>query len=148
MKKTVDRLSKELISSLQGEKIVTLVTVDHKTNLPQLSAVSWLVANQEGTKIRIAMGHKASSIANILSNGNVSLGVMGTGSYFEVKGIATVSDIIEGTMKYRVVTVEIESVEDVMFYGGRITSEPTYEKTYNQELAKKLDDEIYALLKQ
>ena len=53
------------------------------------------------------------------------------------------SDIIEKTMKLRVVTVEVESVEDVMFYGGKVTTEPQYEKTYKKELAEKLDSEVY-----
>ncbi|MEB3103656.1 hypothetical protein [Ferviditalea candida] len=48
----------------------------------------------------------------------------------------------------RVVTVNVKEVEDVIFYGGRITVEPDYEKTYNPELAKKLDAEVYGLLKQ
>jgi len=58
------------------------------------------------------------------------------------------SEIIEKTIKVRVVSVEIESVEDVMFYGGKVTTEPAYEKTYNQSLAEKLDHEIYSLLRE
>jgi hypothetical protein len=50
-------------------------------------------------------------------------------------------------MKLRIVTVKVEAVEDVIFYGGKITAEPTYEKNYNPELAKKLDTEVYALLR-
>ncbi len=51
-------------------------------------------------------------------------------------------------MKMRVVMVEIESVEDVMFYGGKVTIEPQYEKTYKKELAEKLDSEVYAVLRE
>jgi hypothetical protein len=35
-----------------------------------------------------------------------------------------------------------------MFYGGKVTVEPKYEKTYNPELAKKLDQEVYELFRQ
>jgi hypothetical protein len=65
-----------------------------------------------------------------------------------VRGSAIVSDVMELTMKLCVVTIEIDAVENVMFYGGKVTVEPEYEKTYNPVLAKKLDTEVYQLLKQ
>lgn len=73
--------------------------------------------------------------------------MIGAGSCYSIKGQASVSDIIEKTMKYRVVTVKVESYEDVIFYGGKITVEPEYVKTYNADLAKKLDTEVYEMLK-
>ncbi|MEH7545870.1 MULTISPECIES: pyridoxamine 5'-phosphate oxidase [Bacillaceae] len=146
MTKTIDRLSPELASSLQGEKMVSLITVDAETKLPQLSVVSWVNANPEGTQIKVALGHKASSINNIQSNPNVIVGMIGDGSCYSVRGKASVSDVIKRTMKLCVVTIEIEEVENVMFYGGKVTVEPEYEKTYNPELAKKLDTEVYELL--
>jgi hypothetical protein len=58
-----------------------------------------------------------------------------------------VSDVVEKTMKLRIVTVEVEAVEDVMFYGGKVSVEPEYVKTYNAELVAKLDEEVYDLLR-
>jgi hypothetical protein len=148
MKMTVstDRLSKELISSLQGETMVSLISVNAETKYPQLSVVSWVHPTPDGTTIKIALGHKASSIDNIRSNPNVVLGVIGAGSCYSVKGKASVSEIKEFTMKLCVVTIEVETVENVMFYGGKVTAEPVYEKTYNKDLAIKLDTEVYQLL--
>jgi hypothetical protein len=146
MTKTLDRLSPELASSLQGEKMVSLITVDAKTKLPQLSVVSWVNANPEGTQIKVALGHKASSITNILNNPTVIVGMIAEGSCYSVRGRAAVSEVIEKTMKVCVVTIDVEEVENVMFYGGKVTVEPEYEKTYNPELAKKLDTEVYELL--
>ncbi|MBM7653607.1 pyridoxamine 5'-phosphate oxidase [Neobacillus cucumis] len=146
MTKTLDRLSPALASSLQGEKMVSLITVDAETKLPQLSVVSWVNANSEGTQIKIALGSKASSITNIQSNPTVIVGMIGDGSCYSVRGKATVSEVIEKTMKFCVVTIDVEEVENVMFYGGKVTVEPEYEKTYNPELAKKLDTEVYELL--
>lgn len=143
----MEKLSPELVQLLQGEKIVSLITTDKELNKPQLSVVSWLVANQEGTQIKFALGHKASSALNIMQNPDVILGAIGAESCYAIHGQATVSDIIEKTMKLRVVTVEVQSVEDVIFYGGKITTEPDYVKTYDAELAKKLDEEVYGLLK-
>ncbi len=145
--KVLDRLQQELIDSLQGEKIVSLITTDKDTNKPNLSIVSWLVAHQDGKTIKFALGHNAESAFNIMENSNLILGVYGADSCYSINGKGTVSDVITKSMKYRVVTVAIDSVEDVMFYGGKLTKEPEYVKTYDEELAKKLDSEVYELLK-
>lgn len=143
---STDKLTPELISSLQGETMVSFITISSETNLPQLSVVSWVHPADDGMRIKVALGHKASSIDNIRSNPNVVLGVIGAGSCYSVQGKASVSEIKELTMKLCVVTIEVESVENVMFYGGKVTTEPTYEKTYNKDLAIKLDTEVYELL--
>jgi hypothetical protein len=49
-------------------------------------------------------------------------------------------------MKYRVITVDVKEVEDVIFYGGKVVQEPSYEKTYDPKLAEKLDNEVHELL--
>ncbi|WP_096187188.1 pyridoxamine 5'-phosphate oxidase family protein [Evansella halocellulosilytica] len=146
MAKVKETLHPELVDSLQGEKIVSLVTTDAERNQPDLSVISWLVAHKDGKTVKFAVGHKANSAKNIQANPQVILGVTGAGSCYSIKGKATVSDVIEKTMKLRIVTVEVESVEDVIFYGGKITVEPAYEKTYDPDLAKKLDEEVYGLL--
>ena len=142
------KLNSELINLLQGEKIISLITNDVKTAQPDLAMISWVVANSEGDRINFAIGHNASSARNIQNDPNVILGVIGAGSCFAIKGNGKVSEIIEGTIKMRIVSVEIESVEDVMFYGGKVTTEPEYEKTYNKELAEKLDNEVYGVLRE
>ena len=142
------KLNSELIKLLQGEKIISLITSDIKTGQPDLAMISWVVANSEGDRINFAIGHNASSARNIQNDSSVILGVIGVGSCFAIKGNGKVSEIIEGTIKMRIVSVEIESVEDVMFYGGKVTMEPEYEKTYNKELAEKLDNEVYGVLRE
>ena len=142
------KLNSELIKLLQGEKIISLITNDVKTGQPDLAMISWVVANSEGDRINFAIGHNASSARNIQNDSSVILGVIGAGSCFAIKGNGKVSEIIEGTIKIRIVSVEIESVEDVMFYGGKVTTEPEYEKTYNKELAEKLDNEVYGVLRE
>ncbi|WP_259457977.1 PNPOx family protein [Salipaludibacillus neizhouensis] len=108
--------------------------------------ISWLVAHKDGKTVKFALGHKAKTATNIQQNLQVILGVTGAGSCFSVKGKASVSDVFDKTMKLRVVTVEIETVEDVIFYSGKITKETEYEKTYDPKLAEKLDAEVYSLL--
>jgi hypothetical protein len=148
MSMILERLSTELVSALSGEKMVSLITISADTKLPQLSMVSWVYAKPDGSEIKIALSHKASSINNIRQNPNVMIGMMGAGSSYSIQGKATVSESIQLTMKLCVVTVKIEAVENVMFYGGKIVTEPAYEKTYNPVLAKKLDTEVYELLRQ
>ncbi|WP_223700438.1 pyridoxamine 5'-phosphate oxidase family protein [Sutcliffiella deserti] len=147
MARVETKLNQQIIDLLQGEKIVSLITTDKKTNKPNLSIVSWLVAHQDGKTIKFALGHKAESAFNIEDNPELILGVIGAGSCFSINGTGTVSEVIDKTMKYRIVTVEVTSVEDVIFYGGQVTQEPDYVKTYDAELARKLDEEVYEMLK-
>lgn len=147
MTKVQDMLTPDLIQFLQGERIVSLITLNKDTKKPTVSTISWLIAEDSGKRIKFAMGHKASSIDNIQADPYVVLHVVGPDSCYEITGTATVSETFKGTMSYRVVTVDIESVENVMFYGGKVNTVPAYEKTYNLDLAKKLDDEIYSQLR-
>lgn len=146
-KKTQEKLSQELIDFLQGERIVSLVTLDKETKKPTVSTISWVVAQPSGEQIKFAVGHNASVSENIQLDPYVVLSVVGPESCYEIIGQGSVSDIYQGTMKYRVITVDVESVEDVIFYGGKISTVPAYEKTYNAALAEKLDNEIYGTLK-
>ena len=148
MAKAEENIHEELVNSLQGEKIVQLITMDAETNQPELSVISWLVAHKGGKTVKFAVGHNADSAKNIQENPQIVLGVTGAGSCYSIRGKAEVSDIIEKTMKLRVITVEVESVQDVIFYGGKITAETAYEKTYDPKLAEKLDAEIYSLLRE
>ncbi len=147
MAKIKEKLSNELIDFLQGERIISLITINKETKRPTVSTISWLIAQENGQTIKFALGHKASSIANIENNPYVVLHVIGPDSCYEITGLGKVSEIMQGTMKYRIVSVDIESVEDVIFYGGKINAVPGYEKTYDPELANKIDSEIYNELK-
>jgi hypothetical protein len=140
-------LNQELIQFLQGERIVSLITLDNKLGRPIVTNVSWLIAQEGGKTITIAIGHNASSVKNIQMNPQVILNVIGPNVTYEIVGKAQVSEIQQGTIKYRVITVQVESVEDNMFYGGKVTVVPEYTKNYNAELAQKIDSEIYGAMK-
>ncbi|WP_246939383.1 pyridoxamine 5'-phosphate oxidase family protein [Bacillus pinisoli] len=145
MAKTFDALPEALVETLKKEVIVSLITVNEHNN-PEVSAVSWVLSSEDGKKIGIAVGHKGSSMSNVQQNPNVTLGFFADESYYSVKGTGTVSEIIEKTMKYRVITVDVKEVEDVIFYGGKVTQQPAYEKTYDAQLAEKLDNEVHEIL--
>ena len=143
----MNRLNQELINFLQGERIVSLITIDNELGRPIVTNVSWLIAQPDGKTIKIAIGHNASSVKNIQYNPQVILNVIGPDVTYEIVGKAHVSEIQKGAIKYRIITVEVESIDDNMFYGGKITGVPEYTKTYDAELAKKIDNEIYGSMK-
>ncbi len=145
MAKNYQEIPKDVIETLKKEVIVSLITITPE-NIAQVSAVSWLLPSEDGKKVAIAVGHKGSSISNLQQNSNVSLGFFANETYFSIQGTASISEIIEKTMKYRVITVDVKEVEDVIFYGGKVVQEPTYEKTYDAALATKLDNEVHELL--
>lgn len=142
----MEKLTEELIQSLSGGKLVSLITVDTENNAPHLSSISWVLANPTGEQVHFAVGAKASVIEHIEKNPNVILGVIGAGSSYAIKGKVYGTESFDKTIKIQTFSVNVESVEDVMFYGGKITVEPEYEKTYKKELAEKLDSEIYEAL--
>lgn len=146
MAHTEKALSAEMVQMLKGENIVSLITIDSRTKKPRLSMISWVSATEDGKRVKIVTGHKGATLDNIASDPDVVLGIIGPDRCYEVRGTASFSDIIAGHMKYRVITVEVEEVDDVMFYGGQVTAVPQYVKTYNAELVRKLDDEVKALL--
>lgn len=39
--------------------------------------------------------------------------------------------------------LQAEEPHDIMFFGAEISQEPVYQKTYNEEAAKKLDKQVY-----
>lgn len=143
----MEKLTEELIQLLQGEKVVSLITLDAENKLPHLSIISWALANPTGEQVHFAVGNKASVIKNIEENPNVTLGVIGAGSCFSIKGKVYRTESFDKTIKIQTFSVKVESVEDVMFYGGKISVEPEYVKTYKRELAEKLDSEIYDALR-
>jgi len=147
MPKVQEKLSQDLIEFLQGERIVSLITINKDTKKPSISTISWLIAHESGQRIKFALGHKAGSVENIIIDPYVVLHVVGPDSCYEITGTAQVSETIKGTMSFKVVTVDVETVEDVIFYGGKISTVPVYEKTYDLDLAKKLDEEIYSKLR-
>ena len=93
--KKQDKLTNELIELLQGEKIVSLVTTNGETGLPDLATISWVLAEPSGERIHFAIGHNARSINNLDQNPNLILGIIGAGSCFAIKGKGEVSEIIE-----------------------------------------------------
>ncbi|GIM47433.1 hypothetical protein DNHGIG_29820 [Collibacillus ludicampi] len=141
-------LHEELFNHLQGEKIVLLATIDHETGAPNVTAISWLVATDPRT-LRFAIDPRSRVVQNINKENRVTVAVLGAGSAFAISGRAFVEEEkMEGvSLKMVRAEISIEEVREVMFYGGKLTVEPAYEKTYDPKLAEKFDSEVYTALR-
>lgn len=143
----ITELSPELQEHLEGEKLVLLATVDAETGGPNVNAISWVKSYNE-KKIRFTVTNNSRIITNIKANPNVVFTTIGLETVFSIQGKANIlEDTMEGVnLKLAKVEVDVEYVFESMFWGSKITQEPEYEKTYNPEKAKKLDEEVYAAL--
>lgn len=146
--KVFDSLTPELISLLQSERLVSLATIDHETNGPNVSAISWVFAMNE-KEIRFAVDHKSRIVENIRHNEQVVLHIIGAGSCYSISGKASVNQerMEDVPLKLSRISIQVTDVRDVMFYGSRISVEPKYEKTYDEEAAAKLDRQVLSALK-
>lgn len=144
-------LSDALIDALQGEQLVLITTRDSETGLAANSAISWVVAAPGGRSIiRFAADGRSKLVSNLRSQERVILTVMGAGSVYALHGSARVAEERIGgvSLKLAMVEVAVDLVEDIMFFGGRLSGSPTYEKTYDPAVAAKLDREVYGALRQ
>ena len=141
-------LSEELVNYLQGERVVTLASIDAENGSPNILCISWLLAIDAST-LRLAIDSRSKLLTNIEKDARVTVSVLGAGSAYAITGRARkYAEKLEGsTLNMSGVQIDVEAVRDVMFYGGKLTAEPAYDKTYDKALAEKYDNEIYAALR-
>lgn len=141
-------LTKPLFDSLQSERFALLSTIDYETGSPMIRAISWLYAKDTRT-IFFAIDNRSEIVRNIQSNAKVVLNVVALESTYSISGEAMIKqDPIEGIpLKLSLIQLDIREVKDAMFYGAKMTTIPTYEKTYDLEAAKRLDHQVMEALK-
>ncbi|MGZ4032250.1 MAG: pyridoxamine 5'-phosphate oxidase family protein [Tumebacillaceae bacterium] len=144
-----DALPDDLVNYLQGERMVTIASIDAENGSPNLLCISWLLAIDSKT-LRLAIDGRSKLLTNIAKDDRVTVSVLGNGSAFAINGHAKkYVDKLEGVaLNMSGVEIQVEAMRDVMFYGGKLTVEPAYEKTYDKALAEKYDNEIYTALRQ
>ncbi|MFT9600812.1 pyridoxamine 5'-phosphate oxidase family protein [Mesobacillus sp.] len=137
------KLIKPLVDELQKERFVTLATVDHETGGPNVSAISWVLAKDEGT-VYFAVDNRSRIIENIKSNDKAVINLIANESTYSISGTASVKqEKLEGVpLKLALVEINISEVRDVMFYGSKIVAEPQYDKTYDKDAAARLDKQV------
>ncbi|MBT2694735.1 pyridoxamine 5'-phosphate oxidase family protein [Bacillus sp. ISL-55] len=137
------KLIKPLVDELQKERFVTLATVDHETGGPNVSAISWVLAKDEGT-VYFAVDNRSRIIENIKSNDKAVINLIANESTYSISGTASVKqEKLDGVpLKLALVEINISEVRDVMFYGSKIVAEPQYDKTYDKDAAARLDKQV------
>lgn len=142
------KLIKPLYDELQEERFVTLVTIDHETGGPNISAISWVLAMDEST-IYFAVDNRSRILENIKENNQVVINLIANESTYAIQGEARIKEERLGDVPLilALVEVSIRDVRDIMFYGSKIISEVQYDKTYDQNAAQKLDKQVMEAMK-
>ncbi|WNC15131.1 hypothetical protein [Brevibacillus brevis] len=143
MGKPVEALSQDMVSLIQGSTIVLLNVVHRESERVYTTALSWVYAINE-RKIRFAIDAKSEFVSILERNPELVLAFIGLESVYSIVGKAAIKmRQTEGTtLKLAILEVDVQEVRDIIFYGGKVVTEPSFVKTYNAELAKKLDQEV------
>lgn len=143
MGKPVEALSQDMVSLIQGSTIVLLNVVHRESERVYTTALSWVYAINE-RKIRFAIDAKSEFVSILEGNPELVLAFIGLESVYSIVGKAAIKiRQTEGTtLKLAILEVDVQEVRDIIFYGGKVVTEPSFVKTYNAELAKKLDQEV------
>lgn len=142
------KLIKPLYDELQKERFVTLATVDFETGGPNVSAISWVLAKDEGT-IYFAVDNRSRILENIKKNNLVVMNMIANESTYSISGVASIIEekLNDVPLKLALVEISVMEVRDVMFYGSKIVTEPQYDKTYDKAAAEKLDKQVMDAMK-
>jgi len=142
------KLIKPLFDELQKERFVTLATVDYETGGPNVSAISWVFAKDEGT-VYFAVDNRSRILENIKNNPNAVINLIANESTYSIQGQASIKEerLSDVPLKLALVEISIQEVRDVMFYGSKIVTEPQYDKTYDKSAAEKLDRQVMEAMK-
>ncbi|PFW92547.1 hypothetical protein COL32_21080 [Bacillus pseudomycoides] len=142
-------LTDSLVQSLREGRIITIATIDFEKAVPNVSAISWVYAINE-TSIRFAIDQRSRIAENLRHHAGIVLTVMANESVFSISGEAKIlKERLDGSpLKLTAVEVCVQEVRDVMFYGAKLASEPTYEKTYDPRAAETLDNQVLTAMKE
>ncbi|MCA1053367.1 pyridoxamine 5'-phosphate oxidase family protein [Rossellomorea aquimaris] len=137
-----------LFEELQSERFVTVSTVDHDTGGPNVNAVSWVLAKDEET-VLFSVNQKSKIVENIKNNPLTVVNLIANESTYAISGKAEVEQsLLEGVpLKLTLIKLSIQEVRDVMFYGSKISTVPSYEKTYDKAAADRLDRQVIEAMK-
>lgn len=142
-------LTDDLVQTLRKDCIVMVATTDFEKQVPNVSAISWVYAVSK-TSIRFAVDQRSRIVENIRHSTGVVLTIMANESVFSISGAGEIlTDRMESIpLKLTVIEVNVKEVRDVMFYGAKLATEPTNEKTYDLRAAKKLDNQVLVGMKE
>ncbi|SHE69179.1 Pyridoxamine 5'-phosphate oxidase [Seinonella peptonophila] len=143
MGKPLTELTPEMVDILQGKTVVLLQAVEPESQTIYSTALSWVYAIDQQT-IRYAIDHKSQFIRILEENPNIVLHFIGCESVFRVAGKAKLraAKAEDVSINLALIEVKVEEVRDIIFFGGKITTDPAFIKTYDEKLIEKLDREV------
>lgn len=143
MKKAATSLSEAISVQLQGKSLVFLQAVNPEDQSIYSTALSWIYATSP-TTIHFAIDSKSQLIDLLAKNPHVTLNVVADESTHAITGKAQLKERkAEGiSIHLALLEISVEEVRDIMFFGGKIVTEPAFIKTYDQKLIDKLDNEV------
>ncbi|TFE00277.1 pyridoxamine 5'-phosphate oxidase family protein [Jeotgalibacillus salarius] len=138
-----DHLTPGLYEEFQHERFVQLATVDAQTGGTNVASLSWVHAKDEATLI-FAVDHRSRIIQNIGKQPLCSLSIIAGGSTYSISGKAKVvgQSSADVPIGLSIIELNIDEVRDVMFYGAKIVTEPAFAKTYDEQAARNLDQQV------
>jgi uncharacterized pyridoxamine 5'-phosphate oxidase family protein len=137
-----------LYEGLQKERFVTIATIDNETGSPNVSAISWVFA-PDRDRIFFAIDQRSRIVENIKQHPAIVLNMIANESTYSINGNAHLKEekLEDVPLKLALIELSISEVRDVMFYGSKISTEPHYEKTYDEKAAAKLDNQVLDAMK-
>lgn len=144
MAEAITYLPDQLFALMQHEAFVSLHTIDHETGSPTVNIITWITAPDRHT-LRFAVDQRSRLITNLQSNPLVTITLIGAGSVHAIYGkVQLITDKLDGVpIKLSCFNLSIDEVRNAMFYGGRISVQPEFEKTYDKRAADKLDGQVF-----
>jgi len=143
-KKVATELSPAMIDYLQGKAIVFLQAIDPETESIYSTALSWVYAT-DSTTIHFAVDSKSKLIDIFQQQPQATLNFIGCESAYAISGKVAIKErkAEDVSIQLAILALQVEEVRDIIFYGGKIVTNPAFIKTYKQELIEKLDREVY-----
>lgn len=141
-------LSPELVAFLQQPRLVLVTTIDAETGWPTNNLITWTYA-KDGETVLLAADARGRVMRNIRANERVLLTFMAEEACHAVEGSAqVVQEEVPGvSLKLSVAQVSVRAVRNITFWGGRITTLPEYDVTYDRALKEKLDGGVFAAMR-
>lgn len=149
MKKEVaSKLSPEMVEYLQGKAIVFLQAIDPDTQSIYSTALSWLYATSP-TTIHFAIDSKSKLIEILKHKPQATITFIGCESAYAVSGTVELKErkAEDVSIHLSILELQVHEVRDIIFYGGKIVTNPEFIKTYHQSLIDKLDREVYQAIR-
>lgn len=141
-------LTPALFEALQEDRLVTVATIDKSSGSPAIHAISWIRALDEHT-LRIAVHSRSRIVENLKGNPGIAIHLLANESAYALSGTGKIlTEKADGIpVQTAIIEIHITEIRDVMFYGSKIISEPKHEKTYDEQAARKLDNQVLKALK-